>query len=89
MGAKRAQAEAAKMFTLTNFRGYVSGDVHTNTIEGFWSLTKRGIAGVFHSVSKRHLQGYLNEYACAATIGRNPAHTLNSYFFGPLFLGRG
>ena len=32
MGAKRAQAEAAKMFTLANFRGYVSGDVHTNTI---------------------------------------------------------
>jgi len=42
---------------------YVSGDVHTNTIEGFWSLTKRGIAGVYHSVSAKHLQGYLNEYA--------------------------
>lgn len=42
---------------------YVSGDVHTNTIEGFWSLVKRGIAGVYHSVSSRHLQGYLNEYA--------------------------
>ena len=42
---------------------YVSGNVHTNTIEGFWSLTKRGIGGVFHSVSAKHLQGYLNEYA--------------------------
>ncbi len=42
---------------------YVSGDVHTNTIEGFWSLTKRGINGVYHSVSAKHLQGYLNEYA--------------------------
>jgi transposase len=42
---------------------YVSGDVHTNTIEGFWSLTKRGISGVYHSVSSKHLQGYLNEYA--------------------------
>jgi transposase len=42
---------------------YVSGDVHTNTIEGFWSLVKRGIDGVYHSVSKKHLQGYLNEYA--------------------------
>lgn len=42
---------------------YVSGDVHVNTIEGFWSLTKRGIGGVFHSVSAKHLQGYLNEYA--------------------------
>lgn len=44
-------------------RIYVSGDVHTNTIEGFWSLTKNGIRGVYHAVSAKHLQGYLNEYA--------------------------
>lgn len=44
-------------------RIYVSGDVHTNTIEGVWSLVKRGIGGVYHSVSAKHLQGYLNEYA--------------------------
>jgi transposase len=44
-------------------RVYVEGDVHTQTIEGFWSLTKNGIRGVYHSVSKKHLQGYLNEYA--------------------------
>lgn len=42
---------------------YVSGDIHTNTIEGFWSLVKRGIDGVYHAVSAKHLQGYLNEYA--------------------------
>ena len=42
---------------------YVSGEVHTNTIEGFWSLVKRGIGGVYHAVSAKHLQGYLNEYA--------------------------
>jgi transposase-like protein len=42
---------------------YVSGDIHTNTVEGFWSLVKRGINGVYHSVSAKHLQGYLNEYA--------------------------
>ena len=42
---------------------WVSGDIHTNTIEGFWSLVKRGIGGVYHSVSAKHLQGYLNEYA--------------------------
>ena len=44
-------------------RVYVSGDVHTNTIEGFWSLVKRGIGGVYHAVSSKHLQGYLNEYS--------------------------
>ncbi len=42
---------------------YVVGDVHTNTIEGSWSLLKRGIGGVYHSVSAKHLQSYLNEYA--------------------------
>jgi transposase len=42
---------------------YVAGDVHTNTIEGFWSLLKRGIGGVYHSASAKHLQGYLEEYA--------------------------
>ena len=44
-------------------RVYVSGDCHTNTIEGFWSLVKRGIGGVYHSVSKKHLQDYLSEYS--------------------------
>ena len=42
---------------------YVSGDAHTNTIEGFWSLVKRGISGVYHNVSAKHLQSYLDEYA--------------------------
>ena len=42
---------------------YASGDVHTNTIEGFSSLMKRGIGGVYNAVSAKHLQGYLNEYA--------------------------
>jgi transposase len=42
---------------------YVAGDVHTNTIEGFWSLVKRGIGGVYHSVSAKFLQSYLDEYA--------------------------
>jgi len=42
---------------------YVDGDAHTNTIEGFWSLTKNGIRGVYHNVSTKHLQSYLNEYS--------------------------
>ena len=41
---------------------YVRGRVHTNNIEGFWSLLKRGIGGVYHSVSEKHLQSYINEY---------------------------
>jgi transposase len=42
---------------------YVMGDVHTQTIEGFWSLVKRGIGGVYHSVGKNYLQTYLDEYS--------------------------
>jgi hypothetical protein len=41
---------------------YVNGPVHSNTIEGFWSLLRRGIGGVYHSVSTKHLQSYLDEY---------------------------
>ncbi|HEX9928621.1 MAG TPA: IS1595 family transposase, partial [Pyrinomonadaceae bacterium] len=42
---------------------YVLGDAHTNSIEGFWSLVKGGIRGVYHSVSAKYLQSYFNEYA--------------------------
>jgi transposase len=42
---------------------YVNGDVHTNTIEGFWSLIKRGLGGTHHAVSQKFLQEYLNEYS--------------------------
>ena len=41
---------------------YVAGNAHVNTVEGFWSLLKRGISGVYHSVSSKHFQSYLNEY---------------------------
>ena len=42
---------------------YVMGSAHTQTIEGFWSLIKRGIGGVYHSVGKHYLQTYLDEYS--------------------------
>ena len=42
---------------------YVDGDVHTQQIDGFWSLVKRGIDGTHFHVSAKWLQGYLNEYA--------------------------
>jgi len=41
---------------------YVRGIVHTNTIEGFWSLFKRGVMGSFHHVSKAYLPLYLAEF---------------------------
>lgn len=42
---------------------YVRGAAHTNTLEGFWSLLKRQINGIHHSVSPKHLQRYCNESA--------------------------
>lgn len=42
---------------------YVRGDVHTNTIEGFWGQMKRSFHGTYHSVSKQHLQSYIDEFA--------------------------
>ena len=41
---------------------YVRGDVHTNTIEGYFSILKRGIYGVYQHVSEAHLKRYLCEF---------------------------
>lgn len=41
---------------------YVIGDFHTNTVENFWSILKRGFIGIYHYWSKKHLQRYLNEF---------------------------
>jgi len=41
---------------------YVRGDITTNTVESFFAILKRGINGVYHSVSREHLQRYLDEF---------------------------
>lgn len=41
---------------------YVDGPIHTNSIESFWALLKRGMFGQFHSVSRKHLQKYIDEF---------------------------
>jgi transposase-like protein len=41
---------------------YVRGDAHTNTIEGYFSILKRGIVGTYHHVSQQHLKRYLAEF---------------------------
>lgn len=41
---------------------YVDEDAYTNTIEGFWSILKRGIISIYNSVNRKHLQRYVNEF---------------------------
>src|SRR5262249_32969100 len=41
---------------------YVKGEAHTNTVEGYFSILKRGIIGTYHHVSKAHLHRYLAEF---------------------------
>jgi hypothetical protein len=42
---------------------YVRGEAHTNTVEGFFSILKRGVNGVYHHVSRGHLARYCDEFA--------------------------
>lgn len=48
---------------INHIREYVRGNIHTNTIENFWSLLKRGIIGSYHKVSVKHLPRYLAEFS--------------------------
>jgi transposase-like protein len=41
---------------------YVRGNIHSNTVEGFFSIVKRGLHGIYHAVSKEHLHRYLAEF---------------------------
>lgn len=41
---------------------YVRGDIHTNTIEGYFSIFKRGMKGVYQHCSSKHLKRYLAEF---------------------------
>ncbi len=43
-------------------KGWVRGDVHTETIDGYWGLLKRGVIGSFHQISIKHLNRYLSEF---------------------------
>jgi transposase-like protein len=51
---------------------YVMGNVHSNTVEGFFSLFKRSIIGIYHHVSAKHLWRYLNESSLRYNLRAEP-----------------
>ncbi|MBV9572178.1 MAG: IS1595 family transposase [Alphaproteobacteria bacterium] len=53
-------------------KNYVVGAIHTNSIEGFWSLVKRGIMGTFHKVSRKYLPLYIAEFEWRYNNRNNP-----------------
>ncbi len=46
----------------TRSNQYVVGAVHTNTIEGFWSIFKRGVVGTFHKMCAKYMPLYVAEF---------------------------
>ena len=56
-----------------NLGQYVDGQIYTNTLEGFWSLFKRGIVGQYHSVSQKWINKYINEF-CYRYNNRTNVH---------------
>ena len=63
---------------------YVRGAVHTNSIESFWSLLKRGYIGTFHYISPKHLHRYITEFATRENIGHNTMAVINRILVGAI-----
>lgn len=59
---------------------YVSSDVYTNTIESFWSTLKRGLHGIYHHMSAKHLSRYLEEFAARYNTRDITCHERIEYF---------
>jgi transposase-like protein len=75
MGYKDVKYIYDHSFVKHNAGEYVNGLAHTNTIEGFWSLLKRGIFGIYHSASKKHLQMYVDEFVFRYNTRHNGENT--------------
>lgn len=62
-GSYHGLSKKYKHFVVNHGTGqYVNGTAHTNSIENFWSLLKRGIMGQYHHVTEKHLNSYINEF---------------------------
>lgn len=57
---------------------YVRGKAHTNGVESFWALLKRGYYGTYHHVSVKHLGAYVNEFSARHNLGHDTETNLNA-----------
>jgi transposase-like protein len=55
--------------------GFVRGDVHTNGIDSVWAVLKRGLRGVYHHASRKHLGRYIDEFTFGLNAGKAQRHT--------------
>ncbi len=63
LGYKNLKNFFKEHLVVKHYQGeYVVGNAHTNSIEGFWAIFKRGIIGIYHALSRKHLQRYVNEF---------------------------
>lgn len=58
----RVKRDYTHAFVTHSKEQYVRGEVHTNSIEGFWGNMKNAISGTYHCVSPKYLQSYVNEF---------------------------
>jgi len=58
--------------TINHQVAYVCGNIHTNSIESFWAILKRGIVGQYHKVSAKHLGKYIDEFSYRFNHRKNP-----------------
>jgi transposase-like protein len=72
MAYRKLGSEFPHTYVKHKNKEYVVGAVHTNTIEGFWSLVKRGVVGTFHKVSAKHMPLYVAEFQFRYNNRENP-----------------
>ena len=72
-GYTRIKKEYEHSIVKHNLGQYVDGQIYTNTLEGFWSLFKRGVVGQYHSVSQKWINKYINEF-CYRYNNRENVH---------------
>lgn len=75
-------------FTINHSKAYVDGVIHTNTIESFWALLKRGIVGQYHKVSAKYLDKYLDEFSFRYNGRYDDANVLFGVTLGRMLLAK-